>query len=128
MKANSEWLMAEAAKVTTPQKVEKWEITKPLLEAMFAEFKELGKKRPDATVSTAKIELINRLLSKCREVLSGEPSLEFLDLLDKDNVPQNSDVVLMLSQYVAAMSAFRAKYYTWTGVEHQWSVRDNAKR
>src|SRR5512145_3136947 len=48
---------------------------------------------------------VNRLLKKCRETLHGEDSLDFLDVLDEDALPQNSDVVLMLSQYVAAMEA-----------------------
>ena len=40
--------------------------TMPLLEAMYAEFKELSKKKPDAVVSKKKIGLANRLLRSSR--------------------------------------------------------------
>jgi len=105
---------------TTAAQAAAWETAKPLLDAMYNEFKELSKKKPDEAVSRGKIAVVNRLLEKCRETLNGEDSLAFLDLLDEDNVPQNSDVVLMLSQYVAAMETFRSAYHGWTGTEHDW--------
>ncbi|EJU6114734.1 hypothetical protein N4Z96_004523, partial [Salmonella enterica] len=46
----------------------------------------------------------------------------FLDLLDEDDVPQASDVTLILSQYVAAMDAFREKHYGWDGSTHDWFI------
>lgn len=53
--------------------------------------------------------------------MSQCPSRELLDLLDQDEVPQNSDVVLILSQYVAAMRHFRATYYSAEyGEEEGW--------
>ena len=105
---------------TTPQQAEAWEVAMPLLEAMYGEFKELSKKNPEVAVSKAKIALLNRLLKKCREVLKGEDALEFLDLLSEDDVPQNSDVVLMLSQYVAAMRQFHANYHGRYGTDDSW--------
>ena len=112
--------MRDKKQKTTAQKVLAWETAMPLLEAMYGEFKELSKKKPDGAVSNEKIKIVNRLLAKCREVLAKEDSLSFLDLLDEDVIPQHSDVVLMLSQYVAAMSQFRAAHYGWDGVEHDW--------
>ena len=114
--------MAHDGRVTTPQQAKAWEIGMPLLKAMYAEFKELSKKKPEGAVSKAKIGVVNRLLEKGREVLKGEDSLSFLDLLDEDDVPQNSDVVLMLSQYVAAMEQFHATYFGWDGQHHSWAV------
>jgi len=52
-------------------------------------------------------------LTKCQEVLEAEASIDYLDVLDEDDVPQNSDVVLTLSQYVAAMQQFRSTYYKY---------------
>ena len=92
----------------------------PLLSAMFTEFKDLSKKKPEAAVSNNKIFVVNRLLEKVREILGGESSIEYLDLLNADDVPQVSDVTLMLSQYVAAMTGFRDKYYGWDGANHDW--------
>jgi hypothetical protein len=45
-------------------------------------------------------------------------------LLNEDDLPQNSDVVLGLSQYAAAMTQFRSTYYRWHGHEDAWTVED----
>lgn len=96
----------------------------PLLEAMYKEFKELSKKKPDAAISKSKINLANRLLQKVRFVLGDEESIDFLDLIEEDDVPQASDVTLMLSQYVAAMESFHNKYYGWNGDDHDWFIEN----
>jgi hypothetical protein len=98
---------------TTSDKTSTHDTTMPLLVSMYAEFKELSKKKPDAAVSKSKISIANRLLAKVRTVLSDEDSIDFLDLLDEDDVPQVSDVTLILSQYLAAMKAFQEKYYDY---------------
>ncbi len=114
----------EPGVTTTKEKVESFEVTMPLVEAMYSEFKDLSKKKPEGAVSKAKIKVVNRLLAKCREVLGAELSIEYLDLLDEDDVPQNSDVVLTLSQYVAAMEAFRSRYHGWDGRNHSWATEE----
>jgi hypothetical protein len=107
---------------TTAEKATTHDSLFPLLKAMFGEFKELSKKKPDAAVSKSKITIVNRLLEKLRLVLADEDAIDFLDLLDEDDVPQASDVTLMLSQYVASMDAFYAKYYGWDGTNDVWFI------
>ena len=110
------------AKHTTQAKAKLYEVIRPLLDSMYAEFKELSKKKPDGILGEAKINVVNRLLQSCREVLADEQSLNFLDLVDKDAVPQYSDVAPLLSQYSAAMKAFHGTYFGWNGVDHVWFV------
>jgi hypothetical protein len=110
-------------KTTTAEKANLHDITMPLLRAMYGEFKEFSKKKPDDAVSEAKVRVVNRLLIRCRDVLESETSIEFLDLLDEDEMPRNSDVVLTLSQYVAAMNQFRSTYYGWNGSEDNWFTK-----
>lgn len=105
---------------TTEEKAKTHDTMTPLLEAMYLEFKELSKKKPDSAVSKSKIKIVNRLLDKIRIVLADEESIDFLDILDEDDVPQASDVTLILSQYVAAMKAFHEKHYGWDGSTHAW--------
>src|SRR5947209_7934404 len=97
--------------MATSDQVELYETTSPLLEALYAEVQELSKKKPEATLSESKVKLINRLLEDVRIVLSAESQFKYLDLLVSDSLPQNSDVVLMLSQYKAAMQSFRDNYF-----------------
>lgn len=94
---------------STQDKAELLTVIRPLLNAMFLEFKELSKKKPDGAVSKSKIKVVNRLLEKCINLLQNELSIEYLDLLDEDDFPQNSDIVLMLSQYRSAMNQFFTK-------------------
>jgi len=108
---------------TTKSKAQTHDTMMPLLEAMYSEFKELSKKKPDSAVSKNKIKIVNRLLEKVKTVLSDEESIDFLDLLDEDDVPQASDVTLILSQYVAVMKAFYSNYHGWDGTNHIWFMK-----
>ena len=98
---------------TTTEKVAKHVDLTPLLEAMFEEFQELSKKKPDGALNKRKVEIANRLLRDVLEIVDAEPTRVYLDLLDEDDLPQNSDVVLILSQAVAAMKAFKSKYHRY---------------
>src|SRR5262249_53357869 len=109
--------MAHDGHTTTAEKVELYEVTMPLLQAMYNEFKDLSRKKPDGAVNKAKIKVVNRLLERCRDVLKDELSIDYLDLVDEDDVPQNSDVALMISQYVAAMKQFHSTYFGWDGTK-----------
>lgn len=108
---------------TLKSKADSHDTTMPLLKAMYIEFKELSKKTPSAAISKQKITIVNRLLTRISEILVDEESIKFLDMLDEDDVPQMSDVTLMLSQYVAAMNAFKEKYHGWDGSTHKWFLK-----
>ena len=47
-----------------------------------------------------------------------------MDLLDEDQLPQNSDVVLILGQAVAAMEAFKERYFGFDSYseEERWML------
>lgn len=115
--------MAQTQAKTTSKKASTHDVMTPLLTAMFEEFKDLAKKKPDAAVSKGKLVIANRLLNRIREILADEESIEFLDLLNEDDVPQASDVTLILSQYVAAMQAFKERYHGWNGSDHAWFLK-----
>lgn len=96
---------------TTRDKADKHDALVPLLKAMHREFQDLSKKKHDAAVNKGKIGIFNRLLKEILTILEEEPQRQFLDLLEEDDIPQNSDVVLVLSQYCAAMDQFHDKYF-----------------
>lgn len=117
-------MVRDARVRTTKAKVESYAVLMPLLKAMYGEFKEFSKRKPEAVQSKRKVELVNRLLRECRSLLEAEQSVRFLDLLDEDDLPQNSDLTLVLSQYVAAMEQFSEVYCRWNGVETGWHTSD----
>ena len=96
---------------TTNEKAENHEDLMPLLNSMFLQFQELSKKKPDGVLNKRKVEVVNRLLREIYGIIEGESTSAYLDLLDEDELPQNSDVVLMLGQVAAAMETFKEKYY-----------------
>jgi len=83
----------------------------PMLEAAHREMSELSKKKQDGVVNALKIKMINRLLTELSDVIKDDPSHDFVDKLDEETLPQNSDVVLILSQWQAALKQFRTKHY-----------------
>ena len=102
------------ANLTVEANGEKHDNLMPLVVAMLRELHELSKKKPDAALNKRKVEIVNRLLREVHDLLAGEPTSVYLDLLDEDDLPQNSDAVLILSQTVAAMERFREKYYRYS--------------
>jgi hypothetical protein len=117
-------MRAEDKTRTTVEKVRVYETTKPMLAAMRTELKDLSKKKPDATLSKSKVTIINRLLNDLVELLKDEPNAKYLDSLSDDELPQYSDVVLMLSQFDAAMVSFRIAHTAIFSGEHQWILTD----
>ncbi|KFR42678.1 hypothetical protein GU48_07935, partial [Salmonella enterica subsp. enterica serovar Bareilly str. CFSAN001109] len=57
---------------TSQDKAKTHDTTTPLLKAMYFEFKEISKKKPDSAISKGKIKIVNRLLEKVKIVLEDE--------------------------------------------------------
>jgi hypothetical protein len=116
---------AMTSEATTTEKAARYDTLMPLLQAMFREFQDLAKKKPDGNLSKRKVEIVNRLLKDLISVLEGEPSRGYLDMLDDVELPQNSDVVLILGQFVAAMASFHSKYrkFNHISMENHWVIK-----
>src|SRR5688572_22442920 len=109
----------------THDNVQRIDMLSTLLDAAIMEMKEFSKKKPDESLNPTKIKILNRLLIPLKEVLATDPSAAFLDLLDEDNIPSNSDAVLILGQYAAAIEQFKEKYYGWDGGHKRWFTKEN---
>ena len=117
-KANNQNLPSEA-------NVSKYEMLEKLLASIYEEMKEFSKKKPDEPLNKFKVKNVNRVLEQIKEIMKQEPTNEFLDLLDEDSLPSNSDSILIIGQFNASMKQFRSKYYGWTGMNHEWSTKEN---
>ncbi len=58
---------------TTAHKAAEYTTINPLLEAMYKEFQELSRKKPDGQVGPTKAKMVNRLLKAIHQVLEGSP-------------------------------------------------------
>lgn len=98
-------------KNTTEEQIELYETISPLLHSAFDEVKEFSKKKQDDALNVKKVKMINRLLEKAKVVLKNESTVTFLDLLDENELPSNSDAVLTMSQYISALKKYRGDHY-----------------
>lgn len=100
---------------------EKHDLLLPLLHSLYNEMQELSKKKPDTPLNTYKVKVINRVLEPIKELLQYEDTAPFLDVLIADDMPTNSDVVLIMSQYIRAMNFYKEKYYSYA--KNDWRVQ-----
>jgi hypothetical protein len=106
--------------------IEQFETLWPLLLAMKNEYSELSKKKQDGTLNKLKVHGVNRLLADLKALLKDEPSVRYLDVLSDDDLPQYSDVIIILSQFVAAMNAFKeARQHQDDSYQIVWTVGDD---
>lgn len=105
----------------TQQEGDQYDLLLPLLRATYLEIQELSKKKPESPLNAYKVKAVNRILEPIKELLKNEPTYNFLDTLDNEELPTNSDVVLILSQYQKSMELFRSKYYSHT--DYKWRVQ-----
>jgi len=92
--------------------------------------KEFSKKKPEELLNKFKVTNVNRVLIQIKEIMKNEPTNDFLDLLDEDSLPSNSDSILIIGQFQAAMEQFRSKYYRKysTVYGHEvWSTKESPK-
>jgi hypothetical protein len=108
---------------TTQAKADAYDAVIDVFNSTFRELKEMGKKKPDATLSVSKIKTINRVLEDAKAALEGEATYKYLDLLDSDDAPQFGDAILLLSQYEGALATFRGRSWGWYNQDHTWFIK-----
>jgi hypothetical protein len=103
----------------------RFELHYDMLMALLTEMREFAKRKQDGPVTPMKIEMISRRLDELREILKDEEIFPFLEKLDSDRVPCNSDVVLILAQYEVAMESHARERYVWKPKgknQRSWSI------
>ena len=106
----------------TKANAEQFDMLLPILESVFNEIKELSKKKQDGALNEIKVKMTNRILLKVKTILSDDPTVEFLDLLDEVIFPTNSDAVMIIAQFKAAMEQYKTKHYEW--MSSSWRTID----
>lgn len=97
--------------ITSRNRAREYDASNDVFKSLLREVKELSKKKPDATMSKAKVKIVNRVLGNLLEVLEDQPETKYLETLDDDELPQVSDAVLVMVQFMSALEAFRRKYH-----------------
>lgn len=108
----------------TKANAEQFDMLFPILDSVYNEIKELSKKKQDGALNEIKVKMTNRILSKVKLILKDDPTVEFLDLLDEEKLPTNSDAVLIISQFKAAIQQYKDKHFGWNGSDYAWTTSD----
>lgn len=103
---------------------EQFDMLFPIVESVFNEIKELSKKKQDGALNDLKVKMTNRVLSKVKTILKDDPTLEFLDLLNEESLPTNSDAVLIISQFKGAMQQFKNRHFDTSSIDEVWITSD----
>lgn len=83
------------------------------LKELLKDFVELSKKKPNDHVNKFKLRLVNQVLETANGIIDerNKPFSDF-SLFDENELPSNSDVVLILTQYSACLNKFRDENIT----------------
>ena len=92
------------------EQIVEYELLSAQLGRAYIEMKDFSKKIPNVQVNDIKAQVIDRILKKIQTMLSNEPTIEFLDDFDMENLPTISDAVLIIGQYSAALQLYKDKY------------------
>jgi hypothetical protein len=100
------------------------------LESIYQEMSALARKSPNDAVNAFKIGLVNSTLKQCN-ALFGKKYLPFEDFSEfsQDELPSNSDVAFIVSQYRGCAEKLRAdnieqvSFKMWA-----WKVEDGGER
>ena len=118
--------MTEFEYVTTSADVETYDSSSGIFKSLLMEIKELSKKKPEATMSPAKVKIINRVLDDLLIFLKDEPTGKYLDTLDDETLPQMSDAVLIMVQFENALICFKTRYKKYHELlnEENWITKE----
>lgn len=104
------------------EEVQEFERLEQQLHAMLTEMSELSKKRPNDGLNKFKLNLVNVLLESLNEFLAAQRPFQDFETFDENDLPTNSDVVVMLSQYAAAVFQFRLENTEERGIKWYWPL------
>lgn len=116
----------ELSDLPTAEDVEKFKYLSPALDSLYDEVSKLSAKKQDLPLSEYKITMINRVLEGVKGLLKDDPATKELDLLSNEELPQNSDVVLLLGQFKATLARFRSAFYGYDNysAESRWFTQE----
>ena len=119
MSKENNWLPSE-------KNVEDFLLMKGMLNSQKKEFDLLSKKKTTEQLNPMKIKMVNRVLKPLKELLIHEKSHDFLDILIEDDMPTNSDVVLIISQYETSIINFTNKYKVYDKYDRRqrWMTKE----
>ena len=114
---------AREMRMKTNDDVERLEKLICQLQGPHSEISQLSKKSPNDGLRLFKLKLVNKVLQSGNEVLE-EHYIPFDDFrqFEEDDLPTNSDVAIILAQYMEQAERFRSDHMTYRDCEWRYLV------
>jgi hypothetical protein len=106
--------------VNTKEEVAEFEKLEQQLHSFLDEISELSRKKPNDAVNKFKLKFINTSLESFNKLLADYRPFADFDQFDPDDLPSNSDVVVILSQYAGAADRFRQENTQQSEFDRKW--------
>ncbi len=91
------------------QDINNFEKTQSQLEGLLVEVTNLAKKSPNDGVNKFKLKFINEIILNSNKILGkAYKPLDSFEKFDEDDLPSNSDVTFILSQYLSCFEKLRS--------------------
>jgi hypothetical protein len=105
--------------------VDFFEKVRAQLQQLHNEISALSKSKPDNPINKFKLTFINEKLEEANTILTGafKPFKDFA-LFNADELPTNSDVVMVLSQYLDCLEAWRCAHIQLISYSWYWTLND----
>lgn len=106
------------------QQVEHFLKLQPQLNSAYDEISILSKKKPTDPLNTFKLKFINSILSRANEILEDiyKPFPDEFSLFDENDMPNNSDVVFILSHYLTSLEKLRCDNIKFSDYKWVWII------
>src|SRR5512142_1473815 len=97
------------------------------LQNLSKEFDALSQKKPNDPINKFKLSLMNPLLETANQIIDekNRPFADF-DMFSEDALPTNSDVLMVLSQYLGCLEKFRRENTAYVDGHHWWRIGGKA--
>jgi len=118
--------MSILGSIMKKENVDKFEKLKVQLDSLHQEMSMLAKKSPNDAVNTFKIKLINVTIASCNEFFGVQyrPFADF-NIFSVDELPTNSDITFIISQYIECAEKFRSDNIRQQGGYWLWNITDS---
>ncbi len=109
----------------TTKDVNLFEKIRTQIQELRNELSVLSKSKPDNPVNSFKLKFINEKLEEANTILVSDfkPFKDF-SVFDESALPSNSDAVMILSQYLDCLEAWRCANIRHDSYYWYWNVKD----
>jgi len=102
----------------------------PQLQSAYDEISLLSKKKPTDSLNTFKLKFINSILLRANSILGDfyQPFPGEFEVFDEEDMPNNSDVVFILSHYMTSLEKLRCDNIVYEGINWWWRIDGSVSR